>query len=268
MTVRRLRSSSGAPHPDVPPRIDVVTETGAPTRSLREQLCARQGLVLVAATADQAHRLATLNDGPAVSPWFDLILIDEASQMDVAHGVVALSCLADGGAVVVAGDPKQLPPIHQAEAPAGLEAMVGSIYTYLADVHGVPAVMLEDDAPLDAVRGAVDTVERFQGQQRDVIVASFALGDPDTVGDEEEFLLGLERFNVMVSRARAKCIVLLSETVVRHLAEDVEVLRASQLLKGYVEGWCDASEPLALAMREAGASVPIEGTLRWHRAVR
>jgi hypothetical protein len=320
--------------------------------------------------------------------------------------------------VVVAGDPKQLPPIHTAEAPAGLEAMVGSVYAYLADLHGVPAVMLEENyrsnaeivgfcrragyrdtlrawapdlaldllsplpttrpddwpaalpwcegwsrlldpskatmcfvypderssqwnrfeadavaslvwllqgrlasvlagertapdgalrarsattykpaefwqrgvgvvtphraqqglivrrlqsvfhpltAPHDAIRSAVDTVERFQGQQRDVIIASFALGDPDMVGDEEEFLLRLERFNVMVSRARAKAIVLISETVVRHLAEEVDVLRASQLLKGYVEGWCDAGAALTLAVREGDADVPVTGTLRWHR---
>jgi hypothetical protein len=46
----------------------------------------------------------------------------------------------------------------------------------------------------------VDTVERFQGQERDVIVASYALGDPDAIGDEDEFLMSLKRFNVMSSR--------------------------------------------------------------------
>jgi DNA replication ATP-dependent helicase Dna2 len=122
-----------------------------------------------------------------------------------------------------------------------------------------------EEAPPERVRAAVDTVERFQGQQRDVMVASFALGDPDLVGDEEEFLLGMERFNVMVSRARAKAIVLVSEAVVRHLAEDVAVLRGSQLLKGFVEGWCDASEPLCLARQEGDATVPVPGVLRWHR---
>jgi hypothetical protein len=32
------------------------------------------------------------------------------------------------------------------------------------------------------IKGAVDTVERFWGQERHVIVASYALGDPDAIG--------------------------------------------------------------------------------------
>lgn len=74
--------------------------------------------------------------------------------------------------------------------------------------------------PRDAIRAAVDTVGRFQVQQRDVSVASSALGEPDSIGDEEAFLLVLERFNVVASRACAKTIVLITETVVRGLAED------------------------------------------------
>ncbi len=414
--VRRLRSSSAALPVAELTDVDLVTESSPATGALRQRLSARQGLTLVAATVEQTQKLAMLDEGDAVTPWFDLVVIDEASQMDVAHAIVALSCLAEGGSVVVAGDPKQLPPIHPAEPPVGIEAMVGSIYDYLADLQGVASVMLEEnyrsnaevvgftrragyrdtlranspklsldlldalpterpidwpdtlpwcegwsrlldparptvcfvypderssqwnrfeadavasmlrllygrmagglvnertgpsgavrprttsaydatgfwrrgvgvvtphraqqglivrrlqsvftplEGPHDQVRAAVDTVERFQGQQRDVIVASFALGDPDMVGDEEEFLLGLERFNVMVSRARVKAIVLISETVVRHLAEDLDVLRGSQLLKGYVESWCDARETLTLAVREGDADVPVKGTLRW-----
>jgi superfamily I DNA and/or RNA helicase len=53
-----------------------------------------------------------------------------------------------------------------------------------------------------AIWSAVDTVERFQGQQHDVIIASFGLGDPDLIRAEDEFLYNLNRFNVMASRAR------------------------------------------------------------------
>jgi DNA replication ATP-dependent helicase Dna2 len=68
------------------------------------------------------------------------------------------------------------------------------------------------------IRSAVDTVERFQGQQRDVILATFALGDPDAIADEDEFLLSLNRLNVMASRARAKLVTFVSQDVVNHLS--------------------------------------------------
>ena len=60
----------------------------------------------------------------------DLIVIDEASQMDVGHAVLPLCGVAANGSVVLAGDPMQLPPIHQAEAPTGLENLVGSVYRF------------------------------------------------------------------------------------------------------------------------------------------
>jgi DNA replication ATP-dependent helicase Dna2 len=73
-------------------------------------------------------------------------------------------------------------------------------------------------ARADLVRGAVGTVERFQGQQRDVIIVSYALGDPDAIAEEDEFLMSFNRFNVAASRARAKLIVLVSQQVISHLS--------------------------------------------------
>jgi hypothetical protein len=59
--------------------------------------------------------LLTCNNGLTQQEWFDFVVIDETSQMDVAHAVLV-------------GDPLQLPPIHQAEPPIGIEDLVGSIY--------------------------------------------------------------------------------------------------------------------------------------------
>lgn len=363
-------------------------------QTLKRTLNVDEGIVVVGATPQQVHNLIRTNDsGSGQKELFDHVIVDEASQMDVAESVLAYAAIAEDGAVVVAGDPLQLAPIHQAEPPDGLEALVGATYEFFREIHGVPEskllrnyrsneeivefqkfagypVALEPHSPnlaidlvnplpseppaqwpnslpwgsflesvmdptrpcicitypggLDsqwnefesqlaaailsalqprlsdqllheqsnetsdgqdsstmytteafwqsgvgvvtphkaqeasivrhlqqhsdgrteneAIRDAVDTVERFQGQQRDVIVASYAVSDPDLIDDEDEFLQGKNRFNVLQSRARAKVIVLVSEELIQHLSSDVEILEESALLKEFAMVFCNESE--------------------------
>ncbi len=49
-----------------------------------------------------------------------------------------------------------------------------------------------------------------------LIIASFALGDPDAIQNEDEFLMSLNRFNVMASRPRVKLILFISRQIVDH----------------------------------------------------
>jgi superfamily I DNA and/or RNA helicase len=105
-------------------------------------------------------------------------------------------------------------------------------------------------------------VERFQGQQRDVIIGSFGLGDPDLIRAEDEFLYSLNRFNVMASRARAKLVVLTTRSLVDHLADDSEVLEESRLLKNFAESFCKDPTPVTLGYRTEGSDVLRPGLLR------
>jgi hypothetical protein len=97
-----------------------------------------------------------------------------------------------------------------------------------------------------AMYDAIDTVERFQGQQKVVMLASFGIGDADQIGAEEEFLYSLNRFNVIASRARAKLIVIMSRRMADYLPRDLVALRESRLLKHFVDGHLRRSVPLAL----------------------
>ena len=418
--VHRLRSYLRPREDTTPEAIDTEVNRHNPTqrvRTLLRRLDEDDGVTVVGSTPFQVYNLLKVDGGSAQQELFDLILIDEASQMDVPLSILTIAALADEGSVVLAGDPRQLPPIQQAEAPLGLEAMVGSVYTFCEDLHGVEAVMLDENyrsnatlvdfsleagyrrtlssyspdlrlslsSPLptdepddwpetlywtpewtaliapehptscfvypegrssqwnlfeaDAVaalifllrtrdanrlsgerdsvsgealplsetpyppeefwtkavgvvtphraqqgliigrlqqifpgddpaliRGAVDTVERFQGQERDVIVASYALGDPDAIGDEDEFLMSLNRFNVMSSRARAKLIVLVSREVVDHLSGDLETLRESRLLKNYVDSFCVNTRSITLGYVEDGATRDVSGMHKYRVA--
>jgi len=417
--IHRLRSDYRPPEGHVPAAMDLSVNRGRPMvelRDLRNQLLAGRDSVIVGATPEQTFNLATLDDNSPVQSLFDLILIDEATQMDVAHAVLPLCTVAPRGSVILAGDPKQLPPIHQAEPPLGLEAMLGPSYVFFRDVHGVGEDMLEenyrsageivtfcrqagypdtfrswspdlmvrytdvipDAQPADwpaqlvfsadfrrildpahrcvcvvyddgrssqsnrfeadmvaslawliggrlhrqlanerhpvtginipaadgayaaerfwqealgivtphraqqalvtarlqelfrgrgnpeLIRDAVDTVERFQGQQRDVIVCTFAMGDPDQIAEEDEFLHSLNRFNVMASRARAKLVVLVSQQIVDHLASDLEVLRESRLLKTFVETFCNQSTPASFGWAHDGRVHRVDALVRVH----
>jgi DNA replication ATP-dependent helicase Dna2 len=94
---------------------------------LERRLSECDGVTIVASTVDQMFKLG---DPAICAPLFDIILIDEASQLDVGHAIVGLTKLADGGRVTVVGDDKQMAPIHPMESPEGIEHLLGSVYDF------------------------------------------------------------------------------------------------------------------------------------------
>ena len=418
----RIRSSYRPVDPNIPNALDLELNKANPSigvQQLRQRLQNRVGITVVGATTEQTHNLLVTGNDSARQEFFDFIILDEASQVDVGHAILPFASLAADGVVVVAGDPKQLPPIHQAKAPVGLEAMVGSVYVFFKQLHQVQPAILEENyrssrvivelaheagydrsltsfspdmridmvtpfptvampagwpqslfwtpewasllepaspvscfvypegrssqwnpfeadsvaalafllygrlgnqilnerdpisggviavshtpytmddfwrsgigivtphraqqalivarlqqvfGPLGAsnqlIRDAVDTVERFQGQQRDVIIASFALGDQDAIQDEDEFLMSLNRFNVMTSRARAKLITLVTQEVVNHLSGELDILRQSRLLKVFIESFCNNSRPMTLGHVSANGVLQVDGMFKWRQ---
>ena len=126
----RLNSNTSTRGVD-PLLADFVTPMGrdchARRNDLERRLKENDGVTIVAGTVDQLHKLG---DPTRCVPLFDIVLIDEASQLDVAHAVVAFSKLAPDARVAVVGDDKQMSPIHPLEAPDGLEHLLGSVYDF------------------------------------------------------------------------------------------------------------------------------------------
>lgn len=69
------------------------------------------------------------------------------------------------------------------------------------------SLTLQEDLPL------IDTVERLQGQDVDVIIISFSVTDSIYYQEVSPFLLNKNRLNVMISRAKKKVVILKSDII-------------------------------------------------------
>jgi DNA replication ATP-dependent helicase Dna2 len=80
-------------------------------------------------------------------------------------------------------------------------------------------------APDRAVHRAivVDTVERMQGQEREVILVSLATSSPMFAAELADFFFQPQRLNVTVTRPRTKLIIVGSSTVLRAQIENPEM---------------------------------------------
>ena len=79
----------------------------------------------------------------------------------------------------------------------------------------------------------IDTVERVQGAERDVILFAFTASDPDHI--TSHFLNNPNRFNVAITRARQKLIVVGSRMFFSTVPQMEEDLKANRCFKAFYE---------------------------------
>jgi hypothetical protein len=319
---------------------------------------------------------ATNRAGGIVQPWFDVILVDEASQLKLPDALVALTSSKPGANIILAGDDRQLPPIIHGTYPEEHEYMLTSVFAFMrhrmeerqavepdfeqrvlfqleqnfrmnepltayprqviyqgrffseqpsirivtdprleaeADdvidfmLHPARPVVLcwysspvsftarnpieaelvaqlterlsailidgstgqvyespqfasqgvavlsphraqnstirqvlsqygfgEDEQPLPLV----DTVDKLQGQERDVVLVSYGVADEEYAEAEADFLLSSNRFNVATTRPRQKLVLFCSQSVLNVVPDDRRILLDSMMLKEF-RRYCD-----------------------------
>ncbi|QYC12000.1 MULTISPECIES: AAA domain-containing protein [Brevundimonas] len=125
--------------------------------------------VVVGASVWQLHRLLSHKKAPGdgvVAPLFDLICIDEASQLVLSQGLMALSGLKPDGRIVVAGDDRQLPPIRAGrDVDVSGRQLGGSLYAFMKSA-GAEEFALEETFRLNAPLTAFPEKTFYPGKYR------------------------------------------------------------------------------------------------------
>ncbi|KIG17587.1 DNA helicase [Enhygromyxa salina] len=106
----------------------------------------------------------------------------------------------------------------------------------------------------------VETVDRIQGRERDAIVACYTVSDPEFAKMEASFIFSPERFNVTITRARTKLILVVARQLLSVVPEDDELFEQAQVLRNFVY---ETQEVATWSvMGPAGASVPLTVRVR------
>lgn len=134
------------------------------------------------------------------------------------------------------------------------ETSIGVVSPFRAQADAIEEAILDGYGPeeVDRLGLRVGTVHAFQGNERDVVIASFTVGPEDAAGSLR-FLQNPNLFNVLVTRARCEMIVVTSV--------DVSDLHAG-LLAQYLRHAENAPRPIAATSDRDGWAGEILTELR------
>ncbi|MBN1426470.1 AAA family ATPase [Candidatus Fermentibacteria bacterium] len=138
----------------------------------------------------------------------------------------------------------------------GIEpAEIAVVAPHRAQVREITDRLWRHLGPDAAAPIVVDTVERMQGQERNVIVLSLTVSDGWFMADEIDFILSTNRLNVSITRARKLLLVVGSREFFRICPASPEYLEAAWLFRRLEEALVPASVDLT-AEAHAWVGVP------------
>jgi hypothetical protein len=107
-------------------------------------------------------------------------------------------------------------------------AQRSQVQSALVDAH---ARQTGETITADKLEQAVETVNRFQGGENDVMVVSATVADPQYISRESDFLLSQSRLNVSLTRHKQKLIVLVPQSLLGYIPPDVDQYDNAQIWK-------------------------------------
>lgn len=130
------------------------------------------------------------------------------------------------------------PGSHGLDAETGLGVVVPHRAQRAALQDAVPSLTHRDDVTGRTILSAVDTIERFQGGERRVILVGATESDRAYLAVAPDFLLDPRRLTVALSRAKEKMILVASRSVFELFSADEEVFANAQLWKNLLYRTC------------------------------
>jgi DNA polymerase III delta prime subunit len=118
---------------------------------------------------------------------------------------------------------------------------------------------LPEEELMELLRSGVVSVEKFQGSDRSFIVGSFGVSSTDQLASEEDFLYDLNRFNVLISRAKHKMLLICSRNFLQYVPRDRDVMGVAARIREYAQELCSQSILTESSVLER--TLPLE--LRW-----
>ncbi len=87
------------------------------------------------------------------------------------------------------------------------EQRVFIVYPHRAQNHLVKRRLLAEKDDWDP---RSDTVDKMQGQEADAVIVSYGVSDSEYAAQEAQFIYSRNRLNVAITRAKSKCLIILS----------------------------------------------------------
>ena len=121
---------------------------------------------------------------------------------------------------------------------------IGVVVPYRAQSRLIRSLLRRQVMDEEVLRKlVVDTVERMQGQEREVILVSFATASPKFAAQMAEFLFKPQRLNVAVTRPRTKLILVGSHHMLKADQYDPNQVELMDILRDLIGGCAQFTVP-------------------------
>ena len=114
--------------------------------------------------------------------------------------------------------------------------IIRGIYQTL--VSGTRRTKLADGELMKALTNTIFSVEKFQGSDRKIMIASMGISAKSQLQSEEVFIYDLNRFNVLTSRAKSKMILVCSQNYLDYFPKDQTVFAHAAKIRSLVYEFC------------------------------